>query len=309
MNPAALIAIDWGTTSFRAYLLDSSGEILESKTSPMGILKVPQQHFEEALEEQIEPWLEAIPGLDLIASGMIGSRQGWQEIPYLSGSVGLSELAGALEKIPLRRDSSFWIVPGIEITDADGIPDVMRGEETQVLGWVGDEKEVFVLPGTHSKWVLCEQGRIVWFATFMTGELYQILKEYSILGKLFEGDLAHRPSFIKGIKNSQLNQFSGLLHNLFSARTLGLSDQINSEHLASYLSGLLIGSELQEAKKCMEQQGCSEFSQIKLIGATELASLYQIALETLWNCQSSVLAENSVVQGLYKIAVQSRMNQ
>jgi len=308
MNSASLIAIDWGTTSFRAYLLDSTGEILDAKTSPMGILKVRQQHFEEALEAQIGQWLDAAPGLDLIASGMIGSRQGWKEIPYLSGSVGLSELAGALEKIPLRRGSFFWIVPGIEITDAYGIPDVMRGEETQVLGSVGDAQEIFVLPGTHSKWVLCEQERIVWFSTFMTGELYQILKDYSILGKLFEGELAHRPSFIKGIKNSQLNQFSGLLHNLFSTRTLGLSSQINSEYLASYLSGLLIGSELQEAKKCLEQQGNSEFSQIKLIGRTELVSLYQIAFETLWNCQNSVLDENTVVQGLYKIALQSRMN-
>ncbi|MBF0279105.1 MAG: 2-dehydro-3-deoxygalactonokinase [SAR324 cluster bacterium] len=309
MSSRSLIAIDWGSTSFRAYLLDHDGKIRDSLSSPMGILNVPEQKFEEVLEGLIGHWQKTYSKPDMIASGMIGSRQGWKETPYLSTEVGLTDLAGALEKISLKQGSSFWIVPGMMVTDAHGIPDVMRGEETQVLGWTAEDKEVFVLPGTHSKWVLCEQGRIVGFSTFMTGELYQILKKYSILGKLINGELEHPVSFIKGVRNSQLNQYSGLLHNLFSTRTLALDHQIKSEHLAAYLSGLLIGSEIREAKIYMEQHGIAGLGELKLIGSPELGPLYKTAIETLGDWQCLLFNENSVVQGLYKIAVQSRMFQ
>lgn len=303
MVSATLIAIDWGTTAFRAYLLNQQGAILQTQSGSKGILKVSENHFEQALEEQIGPWMDQFPGIPMIACGMIGSRQGWQEIPYLTEPIGLQELAESLGKVALKRGTSFWIVPGLQVFDAYQIPDVMRGEETQVLGSVGEEKALFVLPGTHSKWVFCEQGKIVQFSTFMTGEVYQILKEHSILGKLFAEDLADRDAFAQGVNNAQLNQFSGLLHNLFSARTLGLTDQFTATQLPSYLSGLLIGSELREAKTWMAHQSFSIEGEVKLLGDSNLVQRYQTALEKLWGWQSTILAENLVVQGLYKIAV------
>jgi 2-dehydro-3-deoxygalactonokinase len=275
---AALIGIDWGTTSFRGYRIDAAGGVLATRTAAAGILKVEGGAFEAVLEREIGPWLAAAPGLPVVASGMITSRQGWVEVPYCACPAGSAELASALLRHGTAAGRVIHFVPGLSLVGADGVPDVIRGEETQIIGELGGERarRAFVLPGTHSKWVYAEGGRIVWFATFMTGELFAVLKDHSILGRLMAGETADEAAFARGLGYARAGP-GGLLKRLFSARTLGLFDRLPASGVASYLSGLLIGSEIAEAQGCLpELPGEGE---ITVIGASELAERYRLAIE------------------------------
>jgi 2-dehydro-3-deoxygalactonokinase len=270
---AALIGIDWGTTSFRAYRIDAGGGVIETREAPAGILAVRDGDFEGVLTREIGAWLAAEPELPVIASGMITSRQGWLEVPYCPCPAGSAAIAGALMRHPDRRMLHF--VPGLSLIGADGVPDVIRGEETQIVGEVGDRpgRHLLVLPGTHSKWALAEDGVITWFATFMTGELFAVLKEHSILGRLMQGEASDHAAFERGRAYARSGK-GGLLKRLFSARTLGLFDLLPESGVASYLSGLLIGSEIEEALDCLEAAD----AEIGVIGASGLAWRYRGAL-------------------------------
>jgi 2-dehydro-3-deoxygalactonokinase len=275
---AALIGIDWGTTSFRAYLIDAAGVVLEGRTAAAGILKVEGGAFAAVLERETGAWLGQAPDLPVVASGMITSRQGWVEVPYCACPAGSTELANALRRHETGAGRVIHFVPGLSLVGADGVPDVIRGEETQIIGELGDEptRRAFVLPGTHSKWVFAEGGRIVWFATFMTGEVFAVLKTHSILGRLMAGDGPDERAFARGLAYAR-NGPGGLLKRLFSARTLGLFDQLPASGIASYLSGLLIGSEIAEAQACLPDLPTA--AEITVIGGSELAKTYRLAIE------------------------------
>jgi 2-dehydro-3-deoxygalactonokinase len=301
---SALIGLDWGTTSFRAYRLDAAGKVLEAKSAPAGILRVPEGGFEAVFEREIGPWLAGGPGLPVIASGMITSRQGWIEVPYRACPAGSAEIAGALLRHETGAGRSVHFVPGLSIVGADGVPDVMRGEETQIIGAVGGAvgedagRRLLVLPGTHSKWALVEDGRLVWFATFMTGELFAVLKEHSILARLMAGDADDEAAFRRGLGYAQASG-GGLLKRLFSARTLGLFGELPASGVASYLSGLLIGTELREALDCLEQPPGDQ--QITVVGSSELSGRYLAAIEHAgWRGHRA--AEHAGARGLFLIA-------
>jgi 2-dehydro-3-deoxygalactonokinase len=169
---ARLIALDWGTSSLRAYLLGGDGEIIARADEPQGILQVKDGNFADVYRRIVGPWLARNPAMPALGCGMIGSRQGWREAPYAACPAGLDALAAALTPVDTPV-GVFRIVSGMNVIDADGVPDVMRGEESQILGQFGPgQSGVAVLPGTHSKWVLVENGRIDRFATFMTGEAF-----------------------------------------------------------------------------------------------------------------------------------------
>ena len=276
-SPTALIGIDWGTTSFRAYRLGADGRVIGAKSAPSGILKVPAGEFERTFEREIGAWLAEQADLPVIASGMITSRQGWVEVPYCPCPAGSDEIARALWRHATGAGRVVHFVPGLSIVGADGVPDVIRGEETQIIGEVGDApgRRLLVLPGTHSKWALVEGGRLVWFATFMTGELFGVLKEHSILGRLMAGDADDAQAFRRGLAYSHSHP-GGLLRRLFSARTLGLFGQLPESAIASYLSGLLIGSEIAEALSCLEQAPGDEA--ITVIGSSDLSERYLLAI-------------------------------
>jgi 2-dehydro-3-deoxygalactonokinase len=180
-RPAALIAIDWGTTSARTYRIDAGGVILGTQSAPLGVQSIRDREFAAALGSLLGDWSEH--SLPRIACGMIGSRQGWIETNYLSCPVNLSRLGESLVRTP---KAELAIVPGAQCIDSAGIPDVIRGEETQLAGaLINDTGEALVvLQGTHSKWAIVESETLVDFATFMTGELYSVLLEHTILGKL-----------------------------------------------------------------------------------------------------------------------------
>jgi 2-dehydro-3-deoxygalactonokinase len=292
-----LIALDWGTTSLRAYLLGADGVILAEKAAPLGILKVPNRAFSEAFNTLCHEWLTQKP-VPAIACGMIGSRQGWVEASYAACPAGFKALAGNFGWAETGHSFRLAVVPGICCENADGMPDVMRGEETQILGALGDaECGVFVLPGTHCKWVRVSEKAVQSFATYMTGELFAVLKEHSILGRLMADEQAlHLPEAFKRGWEMSLYGSGALLSNLFSVRALGLFDRLAKEEASSYLSGLLIGEEVRSASAASNQ------SEVTLIGEERLCSLYQEVLNAR-GLKCIIASAGAAVRGLWQIAV------
>ncbi len=177
-----MIGVDWGTTSFRAFRIARDGTIRDRRTALRGLVNVPDNRFADTLREEIGPWLAA--GEDhVLLSGMIGSRQGWKEAPYIPCPVGARDVAAGLVEIEFDW-GQVRLVPGLSATDEAGVAEVMRGEETQVFGVleVMGGSGLACLPGTHSKWVRVEGGRIVGFTTHMTGEAFAALRGHTILG-------------------------------------------------------------------------------------------------------------------------------
>ncbi len=299
----ALVAIDWGTTSARAYRLSGAGEILETRKSPLGIQQIRDGAFAAALQSLQGDWRDiAAPR---IASGMIGSRQGWIEAPYLDCPAGRDDLARSLASTP---DGSLAIVAGVRCRDAEGIPDVMRGEETQIVGALADGtgETLAVLPGTHSKWAVVRSGRIERFATFMTGEVFAVLKDHSILGRMMatEGAAAGDEEFRRGVSAARHAGVPGaLLHRLFGARTLALAGELDTSAVADYLSGLLIGSETGAGVEWARQSGVA-VDRATLIGASALCTRYAVALADAGVAVDAAPAA-AAARGLWAIATQA----
>ena len=271
-----MIAVDWGTSSLRAYRLDSAGGILETRSAPLGILSVAAGRFSETLDQQLAGWRER----PIVMSGMVGSRQGWVETPYVPCPAGLEQLRAGMREV---RDG-VWIVPGVSCRDE--VPDVMRGEEVQLLGAGRDG--LICLPGTHSKWVVMERGRIHRFRTHMTGEVYAVLKQHSILGRMIGEGAPDPAAFADGVARS--GQSGGLLHHLFGVRTRGLMGELGVAASASYLSGILIGHELRSA----------DVRQVHILGAPELARLYAQAAGQL-GIGAELLDPQSGVRALFRL--------
>lgn len=273
MPETALITIDWGTTSFRAWRVCHEGTVLDERQSPSGILSVKDGSFEDRFEALLGDWLAANPAAPVIASGMIASRTGWVEAPYAPLPAGNRALAGLLRRHVTARGRVIYFVPGTACNPREGLPDVMRGEETEVMGYLADRDEtdgLIVLPGTHSKWVVAENGEITGFETFMTGELYAVLSDHSILGRLMSKGHASPSAFRQGVDVARSE--GSILGKLFSARTQVLFDRLQPEEVPDYLSGLLIGEEV--------RTGISRYGlerPITLIGRGDLAERYLVA--------------------------------
>jgi 2-dehydro-3-deoxygalactonokinase len=221
MAHAALITVDWGTSSLRSALLSNAGDLLDERGGGPGILAVPANGFATALLEHIRPWRDQHGPLPIILSGMIGSRQGWAEAPYLACPAGKTELARHLYRHETDQLGPIHIVPGLCIDPPGLAPDVMRGEETQIVGaldWSPEERGLYVLPGTHSKWVTVENGRITHFATYMTGEIFAALRRHTILGRLMstDGDAHNADAFAQGVSNGLAEGPPGALLNASS---------------------------------------------------------------------------------------------
>jgi 2-dehydro-3-deoxygalactonokinase len=291
-----VIAVDWGTSSFRAYVLDDQGGIAARHESPKGILRVSGSDFATALKDEIGTWLVERPDALVIMSGMIGSRQGWREVPYVSCPATPGEIAEGLERLDWGEGEA-WIVPGLLDDSRPGQPDVMRGEETQVLGALAALPKaggLVCLPGTHSKWVQVKDGAIQGFATYMTGEVYDLLQGHSILSRLMtKGAVSADRWFLEGV---ELGQEGGILNRLFSARSRALTGDLPEDEVRSYLSGMLIGDELASAVP-------SEPTEVYLLGAPALAALYEAALQKLGHKVASLDAD-AVAAGLYTLARQ-----
>jgi 2-dehydro-3-deoxygalactonokinase len=295
-----LIGLDWGTSACRAYLMRRDGTVLETLAGDEGILAVPPGGFAAVLATKTAGWRAAHGDLPMIASGMIGSRQGWREAPYVACPAGLPELAAGL--LPVDSDRGrVWLVPGVTCRSADGTPDVVRGEETQIFGCAAAAgQRFFVLPGTHSKWMLVEDGRIVRFFTFMTGEVFAVLTQHSILGRLMAGDAPDPEAFKAGLARARRG--GPLLHDLFSARTLGLFDLLPAAGLNSYLSGLLIGSELAGVAGLAAADSSERtVSEATIVAGAALARRYEEALAVV-GIAAEVAPADVAARGLARIA-------
>ncbi len=299
----ALTALDWGTTSLRAYLVAADGAVLDRLERPLGILQVPGGDFARAFHDAVGPWLAAHPGLPALASGMIGSRQGWGEAAYVACPAGVDALAGSLLAVDAGGGATLRIVPGMSAVDYDGVPDVMRGEETQIFG-VALADGVAVLPGTHSKWAVVEAGRIAGFATFMTGEAFAAMSAHTILGRLMTGAEFDADGFARGVVHGGRDAAGrgGLLHRLFSARTLGLFERVPGHALHSYLSGLLIGAEIAEARAWLGRAP----AEVAVIGAASLARSYEAALGAS-GITARIAPADAAARGAIAIARRARL--
>jgi 2-dehydro-3-deoxygalactonokinase len=289
---AGVVAVDWGTSSLRVARLDKFGRAIKQHEFPRGILTVPAGGFAQVFEEVCGEWMKE-PGSRALICGMAGSRQGWQEAPYAPCPAGHAEIAGRLTWIDPGR---IAIVPGLTCDDA-GAPDVMRGEETAVLGvlqLVGVADARIVMPGTHSKWVDVRAGRIESFATYMTGEFYAVLRQHSILARTLpaEDSALRETAFLRGIDYAM--HAGNLLHAAFTARTLSLLGRLAEEDAPSYLSGLLIGEELRTQD--LKQQGT-----LVIAGADKLTQRYGMALSHL-GVHFRTVGQEATWLGLHTIA-------
>lgn len=300
-----LIALDWGTSSLRAYRLGAAGETLGERSLPLGIMQLDgsEEGFERALDQACGDWQRASPEAPMIACGMIGSAQGWGEARYVDVPLGAEELGSSLHAIERSCGMPLWVVPGV-IQRGD-LPDVMRGEETQVFGLLDGDTDhgaplLIGLPGSHSKWVTADGGKLTQFQTFMTGEVYQALLGHTILGRTtVPSDSFNAAAFERGLRVARSSEGqAGPLSTIFSSRTLVLTGELSGVAQVDYLSGLLIGHEL-AAMSAMLQVPPSQ--PIVLVGNSTLCARYLWALEYC-GFESLRFAPEATTAGLWKVA-------
>ena len=295
---ACLIAIDWGTTSFRAALVDAGGTVLDRCEKPRGILAVDGR-FAEVLCEAVTPWRQRQPDLPILMCGMIGSRQGWREAAYVPCPATLASISSGVTTFEEPGIGVIGIVPGVDVRTMGDAPDVMRGEETQILGAIahlGLDTAICVHPGTHAKWITVENRTIVGFETYMTGEVYAALRSHTILGRMMIESGLSEAGFRRGL-DASAERGAGpgaLLHRIFSTRTLGLFGELGEADSADYLSGLLIGSEMREGLR----RGARD---LVILGAHDLETRYRMAADHL-GVRSRTAPPDCAVAGLLAIA-------
>jgi 2-keto-3-deoxy-galactonokinase len=317
---AQLIALDWGTTSLRAYKLAADGVVLEQRALSSGIMQLPKtpriingrecaDGFELAFDEACGDWLDAQPDLPVIACGMVGSAQGWREAAYCETPANVANLGNSLQTVVSLRGTRVHIVPGV--IQRSRLPNVMRGEETQVLGVLQNlpveagADLLIGLPGSHSKWVDVVDGCITHFDTFMTGEVFAVLSEHSILGRtLKQGATFDAQAFDRGVQIAQSADGElGVLSTLFSARTLGLTGELSPTAQADYLSGLMIGHELAALATVQRRRRDNpNLPSIILIGNAQLCARYSRALDAC-GFANVTLAEQATERGLWQLAL------
>jgi 2-dehydro-3-deoxygalactonokinase len=289
-----MIAVDWGTSSFRAYRLNSAGEMLEQRSQAVSLL-ASKGKFDQILAEQLQGWDDAL----IVMTGMVGSRNGWVEVPYVECPANSASLRAQAQDmtsvlLPGRR---IKIVPGLCSYSQAGSPEVMRGEEMQLVGLLdtlGAGMHTVCLPGTHSKWAVVKDGVIQTFRTAMTGEMYAVLKQHSILGAQMVQEACapaeDESAFGLGVKAGSAS--GGLLNQLFSVRTQGLFSLLSAPQLPAYLSGILIGNEIAGL--------LGDAQLVHLVGNDALVERYQKALR-IYGVATKPHGEFLAAQGLYKL--------
>ncbi|MDW6024574.1 2-dehydro-3-deoxygalactonokinase [Mesorhizobium sp. BAC0120] len=296
----AFAAVDWGTTRFRAWLLDEAGEVIAERRSEEGLLSLSRDRFAEVLEGHLEA-MGADSSLPVVICGMAGSRQGWIEAPYVPTPASLAEIFTSAVAVPgTRRD--VRMVPGVAQRDP-ARPDVMRGEETQLAGVAGLHKGddlIVCMPGTHSKWVELESGAIKRFSTWMTGELFSVLAGHSILrhsvgaepARVAPGDAVFGAWLDDGLANP-----GDAASRLFRIRASTLLLDMRPAEASAALSGLLIGSEVASAKGMFGEQ-----KKLVLVVSGPLGDLYSEALKRAGFSATLVDADTAARRGLAEAA-------
>ncbi len=284
------IAVDWGTTNRRAYLIGPGGERLGEMEDELGILSVSKSGFGEAVSALTGRFGDR----PMLMAGMIGSNRGWVETPYVRCPAGASELAAGIHWVEPKR---IGIVPGVCWSDEESA-DVMRGEEAQIVGAVAagliPPDSIVCHPGTHNKWVRLEAGNIAAFRTVMTGEIFNLLKSHSILADLLAASVEPDPAFEAGVRHGLGND--DLTAELFSVRARALLGKAPREEAASYASGLLIGADLRFGLRFAGD------AEIFVMGRPELTRLFASALAVAGRPARESDGEQAFVAGAIHLA-------
>jgi 2-dehydro-3-deoxygalactonokinase len=293
---SGLIGLDWGTSSLRAYWLDGTGAIRETRARPWGIRHLPNGGFDAALTDITAGW----PRLPRLACGMVGSRQGWLEVPYMDLPADTAQLGSTVRSLRAKDGSDVHIVPGLHNPQG---PDVMRGEETQLLGALAlrpalATHSTWILPGTHSKWVRVHGGAVIDFCTLMTGELFALLRQHSTLCVGSGDSTVDNDAFARGVAAARDSGSGGAFSRLFSARALMLDGALASDSVPEYLSGLLIGEELRSG---LASNRFRHDAPLQLIGDTTLCARYRLAASH-FDIDLAEPLENAAAHGLWQIA-------
>ena len=303
MSAPALIGVDWGSSRFRAYLMARDGAILDSVSSADGVAAVPRGAFPATFRRLLAAWLDAYPGLPVLASGMVGSRNGWREAPYVQCPADPRAVAEKL--VAVEADGRrVLIVPGLSCEDDIGHPDVMRGEEVEILGVAETGARLAVLPGSHCKWAVVEDGRVVRFKTFVTGELFAALRDHTLVGAFARAAPEQRPgpAFARGAATGAAATHGddglGLIGALFSARSLPLMGRLAEGDTGEYLSGLLIGAEIAEARGVFANETAH------VAGADALAARYLAAFAARGE-RAFAVPPYAAARGLFVVAGQA----
>ncbi len=287
MTPS-YIAIDWGTTNRRAFLMSTQGQVIDSVRDDRGVLAVDRAAYPADLAA-LRVRLGHYPA---IAAGMVGSTVGWQEVPYLAAPVDIAGLAAGLVAV---EGADVTIVPGVAIDKPAG-SDVMRGEEVQILGAVAaghaPADALFCQPGTHNKWVWTQAGRIVDFATAMTGEMFALLRDHSILKAMLAGPVADGPAFRRGVHRAA--SANDLLSALFGVRAGVLRGTLDAGDSAAFASGLLIGADV--ASRDVAHAG-----PVHLLADPGLGALYATAIEELGGRSTLLDSHAAFTAGIHHI--------
>lgn len=289
---AAWVAVDWGTSNVRAWAIDTDGSVLAEARSTAGMARLAPAGFEPALLELIEPWLRDGVLTPVVACGMVGARQGWIEAPYAAvpcPPVGGSRATGAPVRDPRLH---VFILPGLR---QDTPPDVMRGEETQIAGFLATEPGfhgIVCLPGTHSKWARISGGEVTGFTTCMTGEIFALLGEHSVLRHTIDGSSDwDDAAFAAGVTQA-LTAPAAVPARLFGIRAEGLTLGTAAGTARARLSGLLIGAELAALRPLWQDH------EVVLIGDPSLSRAYATALARGGATSRSVPGADMTLAGL-----------
>jgi 2-dehydro-3-deoxygalactonokinase len=267
------VGVNWGSTNFRAYLIGADGSAIDEYSAPAGVVNLDRTGMAATMNALAARWPNSGP---VYASGMIGSNVGWQNVPYAEAPAGCADLAAAavateIGNVPVR------IVPGITCRRSfDGEPDILRGEEIEMMGLaaLGTADGWVALPGTHTKWARLERGRVVEFFTSMSGEIFDRLTAKGLLASIVEGEAKDGPMFLKGVATGRARKLSlGTL--LFGARAQVVRGFLSKADAASYIRGVLIGSEIADAMAVYPTAGNAV---VPLIGSSVVCALYASAL-------------------------------
>lgn len=286
------IAIDWGTTNFRAFLMQGSQHVSRI-SQPLGLLSVEKGQFAPTLQNLLHAWLEEYGSLPIVMAGMVGSQQGWHEVPYAPLPCNTQDLASRMLAFTTPWGSPAWIIPGASGTSSFSQPDVMRGEEVQLLGLAAlrpATQHIALLPGTHSKHAQMLNGEIVSFSTFMTGEIFSLLSQHSILGRALPEQQEDRHAFLSGVKAAA--QGAPFTHLIFSARTRRLAGELPESSVHSYLSGLTIGYELSALPAGQHAW---------VVGSPSLTERYQLAASQMDLNLSPANGDECFIHGLWHL--------
>jgi len=294
---AAFIAGDWGTSNLRLALCDAEGGTLDVRKGP-GAAESRGKHA-EIFDTLSADWRRAHGDLPAVLSGMVGSTIGWLEVPYLSCPAELYELA----ENPARVRDGVFIVSGMRCSNPLGAPDVMRGEETQLLGArhldasLENGTQLVCMPGTHTKWVSLHNGVVQEFLTAPTGELFAMLCEHSVLVRDKATPIVHQPvDFERGLAESANHPRVNLLHRLFQSRSLRIDKQLSAEGAASWMSGLLIGSDVAGALSLFPD--LPRAASVYVIGAPQLNDSYSRALARHGRKTVCIVGDEAALAGL-----------